>query len=210
MFPKFQFELQFSDQTNRDDAMSKFKTEADKTITELDANMSIVFGCPRLSASVLNASVLSAIVSSCSSVLGLSSRVTISCFIYLLGIVINGTIFGSLVLAIGEHVPRKVREWSGAFWLASVPHAYAFPRCCCVVHHGGAGTTAAAAHAGVPSLVVPFLPWSDQPRFAAWVCRSEAGLSLSESARSVDDFSAALRRVLHDGRLRAGAAGSSP
>ena len=43
----------------------------------------------------------------------------------------------------------------------AVPHAWLFPQTAGVVHHGGAGSTAAGLHAGVPSLLVPFM--ADQP-----------------------------------------------
>ncbi len=41
------------------------------------------------------------------------------------------------------------------------PHDWLFPRMAAVVHHGGAGTTAEGLRAGVPSVIIPFLP--DQP-----------------------------------------------
>ena len=43
-----------------------------------------------------------------------------------------------------------------------IPHDLVFPRCACVVHHGGSGTLARVVHSGVPAVVVPILPWSDQ------------------------------------------------
>ncbi|HEX6794309.1 MAG TPA: glycosyltransferase [Casimicrobiaceae bacterium] len=49
-----------------------------------------------------------------------------------------------------------------------VPHGWLLPRVRLAVHHGGAGTTHAAAHAGVPSVVVPFAAdqffWADRLR----------------------------------------------
>ncbi len=42
-----------------------------------------------------------------------------------------------------------------------VPFDWLFPRMAAVVHHGGAGTTAEGLRAGVPSVIIPFLP--DQP-----------------------------------------------
>jgi UDP:flavonoid glycosyltransferase YjiC (YdhE family) len=50
------------------------------------------------------------------------------------------------------------------FFLRQAPHASLFPLMAGAVHHGGAGTTAAAAHAGIPSVVVPF--FGDQPFWA--------------------------------------------
>jgi UDP:flavonoid glycosyltransferase YjiC (YdhE family) len=50
--------------------------------------------------------------------------------------------------------------------IGHVPHAWLLPRVRIAVHHGGAGTTHAAAHAGVPSVVVPFAAdqffWADR------------------------------------------------
>jgi sterol 3beta-glucosyltransferase len=47
----------------------------------------------------------------------------------------------------------------------SVPYDWLFPRMVAVVHHGGAGTTAAGFHAGVPSVICPFVAdqrgWAD-------------------------------------------------
>ncbi len=38
------------------------------------------------------------------------------------------------------------------------PHGWLFPRMAAVVHHGGAGTTAEGLRAGVPTVIVPFVP----------------------------------------------------
>ena len=50
--------------------------------------------------------------------------------------------------------------------IGHVPHAWLLPRVRLAVHHGGAGTTHAAAHAGVPSVAVPFAAdqffWADR------------------------------------------------
>ena len=113
---------------------------------------------------------------------------------------------GRPVVAVGSYVPQTVREWPDTLWLASVPHAHLFPLCACVVHHGGAGTTAAAAAAGVPAVVVPFLGWSDQPRFAAWIERTGAGVSVPPEARTAAGFAAALATALAPGTVKAAAA----
>lgn len=47
------------------------------------------------------------------------------------------------------------------YMVASLPHAWLFPRMAAVVHHGGVGTTAAGLRAGVPSVAVPY--FGDQP-----------------------------------------------
>jgi len=55
---------------------------------------------------------------------------------------------------------------SNVLRIGHVPHAWLLPRVRLAVHHGGAGTTHAAAHAGVPSVVVPFAAdqffWADR------------------------------------------------
>ena len=111
------------------------------------------------------------------------------------------------VVAVGDHVPESVRGWPSTLWVRSVPHAYLFPKCGCVIHHGGSGTSAAAAAAGVPSVVVPFLGWSDQPRFAAWLARAAAGVAVTDPA-SLDaaGWAAAVERAATDASLKAGAA----
>ena len=111
------------------------------------------------------------------------------------------------VVAVGDHVPESVRGWPSTLWVRSVPHAYLFPKCGCVIHHGGSGTSAAAAAAGVPSVVVPFLGWSDQPRFAAWLARAAAGVAVTDPA-SLDaaGWAAAVERAATDATLKAGAA----
>jgi sterol 3beta-glucosyltransferase len=60
-----------------------------------------------------------------------------------------------------ESVPENV------FVADSVPHSWLFPRMAAVVHHGGAGTTAEGLHAGVPTVIVPFV--FDQPFWGARV-----------------------------------------
>jgi UDP:flavonoid glycosyltransferase YjiC (YdhE family) len=51
------------------------------------------------------------------------------------------------------------------FTLDSAPHRWLFPRMRAVVHHGGAGTTAEGLHAGVPTVIIPFI--LDQPFWGA-------------------------------------------
>lgn len=113
---------------------------------------------------------------------------------------------GRRIVAVGSEVPPSVRAWPDTLWLQSVPHAYLFPLCACVIHHGGSGTTAAAAAAGVPSIVVPFLGWSDQPRFAAWVSRAGGGVHMPLSERTLAGFTAALTEALKPAKRSAAAA----
>ena len=86
------------------------------------------------------------------------------------------TRFQSLVLeALGSRRALLSRGWGG--WEAQslpanvrvigpTPHERLFPLVATAVHHGGAGTSHAAAHAGVPSVVLPFAGdqffWADR------------------------------------------------
>jgi sterol 3beta-glucosyltransferase len=51
-----------------------------------------------------------------------------------------------------EHLPDHV------YAIKSVSHDWLFPRVAAAVHHGGAGTTGASLRAGLPTMIVPFLP----------------------------------------------------
>ena len=62
-----------------------------------------------------------------------------------------------------------------------IPHSWIFPKCACVIHHGGAGTTSSAAFAGVPSIVVPILPWADQTFWGNRVEKLRIGALVSKS-----------------------------
>jgi len=68
------------------------------------------------------------------------------------------------------------KDDSRVILIRSAPHDLLFPRCALVIHHGGAGTTNAAIQAGVPQVVIPILPWSDQPFWANVVQRLGIGL----------------------------------
>ena len=54
-------------------------------------------------------------------------------------------------------------------------------------------------YAGIKSIVVPFLEWSDQPRFARWLESSGAAVHLIPGKRSEWNFSQAIRQVLGAG-----------
>ena len=103
---------------------------------------------------------------------------------------------GRRIVAVGSEIPLTIREWANVYWIKSVPHAYLFPHCGCVIHHGGAGTTAACASAGAAHIVVPFLGWSDQPRFATWVGRTGAGVHIPPQKREFETFVNALKTAL--------------
>lgn len=57
-----------------------------------------------------------------------------------------------------EIAPRNGNQSADVMAVGDVPHSWLFPRLAAVIHHGGAGTTAQALRAGVPTLIVPFLP----------------------------------------------------
>lgn len=44
------------------------------------------------------------------------------------------------------------------YFVDDVPHDWLFPRMAAVVHHGGSGTTHAGLRAGMPSVLVPYIP----------------------------------------------------
>lgn len=100
---------------------------------------------------------------------------------------------------VGEGVPDRARRFARV--LRSANHDQLFPRSALVVHHGGAGTTAAVARAGVPSVVVPVLEWSDQPLWGDFVEAMGAGLRVRDPAELLP----AVERALEEPALRRGA-----
>lgn len=83
-----------------------------------------------------------------------------------------------------------------------VPHDWLFPRAAAVVHHGGAGTTGAVLRAGVPHVVVwhlgDQLPWGQlMHRRGVAPCPP-----VHQSRLTVQWLERALRRALHEARLR--------
>ena len=98
-----------------------------------------------------------------------------------------------------------------------IPHDLVFPRCACVVHHGGSGTLARVVHSGVPAVVVPILPWSDQNfwgervealgigrRVALGLRRADNGTPKGRVSASFDEeLATALTDVLTDAVQRA-------
>lgn len=63
---------------------------------------------------------------------------------------------GERVVLIG--VPEDTELPETVFGVTECPYDWLFERVKTVVHHGGAGTTGASLRAGLPSVVVPFLP----------------------------------------------------
>ena len=92
-----------------------------------------------------------------------------------------------------------------AFGVASVPHAWLFPRMSAVVHHGGAGTTGAGLRAGVPSIVTPFV--ADQPNWAMRVDALGVGPSpIPFKDLTIDRLAGAIRQATSDQVMRQRAA----
>jgi sterol 3beta-glucosyltransferase len=84
----------------------------------------------------------------------------------------------------------------------AVPHHWLFPQMKAVVHHGGAGTTGAGMRAGVPNVVVPFLP--DQRFWARRIACVGAGpAALPDSHISSDQLAAAIDRATEDSAITA-------
>ncbi len=83
-------------------------------------------------------------------------------------------------------------------------HAREMPRTSLVITHGGHGTTARALAHGIPVLVLPAHPLTDQPSIAAAVARVAAGEALPRRARPAA-IRAAVDRLLVDGPERASA-----
>ena len=87
----------------------------------------------------------------------------------------------------------------------SIPHDWLFPRMAAVVHHGGAGTTGAGLHAGVPSILTPFM--MDQFAWAKAVTDLGAGPPcMPVKTLTADKLAAALRAAVSDKSLRRRAA----
>lgn len=89
----------------------------------------------------------------------------------------------------------RVQQW--------VPQARVLPHCAAVVSHGGSGTLLATAALGLPQLCLPQA--ADQFRNATGLVRARAGLALHPDAVSPEAVADALRAVLADEQLRAGA-----
>ncbi len=70
----------------------------------------------------------------------------------------------------------------------------AFPACRAVVHHGGAGTTAAGLRAGVPALILCWLP--DDLLAGAAVKRLKVGIARRFSTTTQESLVADLRTIL--------------
>jgi len=87
----------------------------------------------------------------------------------------------------------------------NVPHDWLFPRMSAVVHHGGVGTTHAGIRAGVPSVIVPFLP--DQRFWGHHVWKLGVGTRPIPRAQvSVQRLDEAIRVATTDQNMRERAA----
>jgi len=86
-----------------------------------------------------------------------------------------------------------------------IPHEEVLPRVSAAVGHGGHGTTMATLAHGVPLLVLPLDPTSDQPFVGRAISRAGVGLTRSRTA-SPEAVRAAVETLLTDGRYRHAAA----
>ena len=90
------------------------------------------------------------------------------------------------------------------FAIDFAPYGWLFSQVAGVVHHGGSGTTGFALRSGVPSLVIPFA--FDQPYWGERTAALQAGPQpLPFKELDADRLSRALRQLVEDPRLRAGA-----
>ncbi|MBL5974572.1 MAG: glycosyltransferase [Candidatus Leucobacter sulfamidivorax] len=101
--------------------------------------------------------------------------------------------------------PGELRAPANVELRAWVRHEEVMSRVSAVVCHGGHGTTIAALAHGVPVLVLPLDPNSDQPGIGRAVERAGVGIRLSRSA-SADRIRGAITRLLDDRPLRRRAA----
>ena len=77
------------------------------------------------------------------------------------------------VLLTGWGALRQEHPSEQLYTVASVPHDWLIPQMVAMVHHGGAGTTGVSLRAGIPSIIVSFLP--EQAFWGAQVFRLGAG-----------------------------------
>jgi UDP:flavonoid glycosyltransferase YjiC (YdhE family) len=86
-----------------------------------------------------------------------------------------------------------------------VDHGSLLPQTDLVIGHGGHSTTLKALAHGVPVMVLPLNPFSDQPLIARVIEESGVGMSLPKSVNSTA-IRAAVQRLLADAELRERAA----
>ncbi|MFD2396191.1 glycosyltransferase [Prauserella oleivorans] len=90
---------------------------------------------------------------------------------------------------------------SGVIRVHDADYTWLFPKAAAVVHHGGFGTGAAALRAGVPQVVLPIFidhPYWAKRMAALGVAPDPVPAAKLDPAR----LRAAIRRVLHDERIR--------
>lgn len=97
--------------------------------------------------------------------------------------------------------PAELPAPSNVELLAWADHAELMPTTSAVVTHGGHGTTIAALAHGLPVLVIPLDPSSDQSGIGRIVERLGVGIALPRGSRP-ERIRAALVRLLHDEELR--------
>lgn len=111
-----------------------------------------------------------------------------------------------LVVTTGPAVdPTGLRTPANTTVHRYIPHNELMPTCSVVVGHGGHGTTFRALAHGLPMLILPMSPLTDQPTIGKTVAASGAGKVLRKTAhpRQIRD---ALDELLRVESYRAGAA----
>jgi UDP:flavonoid glycosyltransferase YjiC (YdhE family) len=84
-----------------------------------------------------------------------------------------------------------------------LPQEAVLPHCAAVVHHGGAGTALGVLAHGLPSVVLP--RGADNFRIAARMAAAGTARVVGPEELDEDAVRSAVRAVLDDGSLRAGA-----
>lgn len=100
--------------------------------------------------------------------------------------------------------PDELRGPAGVEVHRFVPHAELLPSATLLVGHGGHGTTMQALAHGVPVLVVPMDPTTDQPLVGASLEAAGAGRVVAKDA-TVAEIAAAIRALAAPGPHRAAA-----
>lgn len=98
--------------------------------------------------------------------------------------------------------PRGADNVDVRGWL---PHDAVLPSVDLVIGHGGHSTTMKALAHGVPLLVIPVNPISDQRQIGQMLQQTRLGLELAKSA-SAEEIRSAANSLLADDTLRANAA----
>jgi len=111
-----------------------------------------------------------------------------------------------LVVTTGPSVdPAGFRVPANATVHRYVPHTELMPECSAVIGHGGHATTFRALAHGLPMLIMPMSPLTDQPAIGKAVASAGAGKVLRRTA-SPDKIRDAIDDLVHSERYRIAAA----